>query len=53
MEIATIGLDIAKNVAEGVVLNYGRRIGPAEGWIKDHKGRLLAHGTATCLIFQS
>ena len=39
--------------AEGVVLNCGRRIGTAEGRITDRDGRLLAHGTTTCLIFQS
>ena len=39
--------------AEGVVLNCGRRIGIAEGRITDQKGRLLAHGTTTCLIFES
>ena len=39
--------------AEGVVLNRGRRIGTAEGRITDRQGRLLAHGTTTCLIFQS
>jgi len=39
--------------AEGVVLNCGRRIGTAEGRITDGKGRLLAHGTTTCLIFSS
>jgi len=39
--------------AEGIVLNCGRRIGTAEGRITDHEGRLLAHGTTTCLIFQS
>jgi len=38
--------------AEGVVLNRGRRIGTAEGRITDRDGRLLAHGTTTCLIFQ-
>jgi uncharacterized protein (TIGR00369 family) len=38
--------------AEGVVLSCGRRIGTAEGRITDHQGRLLAHGTTTCLIFQ-
>jgi uncharacterized protein (TIGR00369 family) len=37
--------------AEGVVLNRGRRIGTAEGRVTDEKGRLLAHGTTTCLIF--
>lgn len=39
--------------AEGVVLSSGRRIGTAEGRITDQQGRLLAHGTTTCLIFQS
>ena len=37
--------------AEGVVLNCGRRIGTAEGRLTDDKGRLLAHGTTTCLLF--
>ena len=37
--------------AEGVVLNHGRRVGTAEGRVTDDKGRLLAHGTTTCLIF--
>jgi uncharacterized protein (TIGR00369 family) len=39
--------------AEGKVLNRGRRIGSAEGRLTDGNGRLLAHGTATCLIFES
>jgi uncharacterized protein (TIGR00369 family) len=38
--------------AEGIVLSRGRRVGWAEGRITDDKGRLLAHGTTTCLIFQ-
>ena len=39
--------------AEGVVLNCGRRVGTAEGRITDRQGRLLAHGTTTCLIFEN
>jgi uncharacterized protein (TIGR00369 family) len=39
--------------AEGVVLSRGRRIGTAEGRLTDSEGRLLAHGTTTCLIFPS
>jgi uncharacterized protein (TIGR00369 family) len=39
--------------AEGKVLSQGRRVGTAEGRITDGSGRLLAHGTTTCLIFQS
>ena len=39
--------------AEGIVLTRGRRVGTAEARITDDKGRLLAHGTTTCLIFQN
>src|SRR5712671_3633538 len=39
--------------AVGTVLSRGRRIGTAEGRITDDQGRLLAHGTTTCLVFQS
>ena len=39
--------------AEGRVLNSGRRVGTAEGRVTDAKGRLLAHGTTTCLILPS
>ncbi len=39
--------------AEGVVMSRGRRVGTAEGRLTDGSGRLLAHGTTTCLIFQS
>ena len=38
--------------AEGVMISRGRRIGTAEGRITDGNGRLLAHGTTTCLIFE-
>jgi len=36
--------------AEGTVVSPGRRIGTAEGRVTDANGRLLAHGTTTCLI---
>jgi uncharacterized protein (TIGR00369 family) len=39
--------------AEGKILSCGRRIGTAEGRVMDRNGRLLAHGTTTCLIFPS
>jgi uncharacterized protein (TIGR00369 family) len=39
--------------AEGIVLSRGRRVGTAEGRLTDDSGRLLAHGTTTCLIFQA
>ena len=38
--------------AEGWVVNCGRRVGIAEGKVTDAQGRLLVHGTTTCLIFE-
>lgn len=37
---------------EGLVLNSGRRVATAEGRLTDITGRLLAHGTTTCMIFE-
>lgn len=37
--------------AEGKVIRAGKRVGVAEGSIYDSRGRILAHGTITCLIF--
>jgi uncharacterized protein (TIGR00369 family) len=37
--------------AEGRILNAGRRAATAEGRLTDAKGRLLAHATTTCLVF--
>ena len=39
--------------AEGAVISRGRRVATAEGHVTDSKGRLLVHGTTTCLIFES
>ena len=36
---------------EGKVIQVGSRIATAEGRLHDKEGRLLAHGTTTCLIF--
>ena len=51
--VRPITLETGPTRAEGKVLNCGRRIGTAEGRVTDAKGRLLAHGTTTCLIFPS
>jgi uncharacterized protein (TIGR00369 family) len=39
--------------AEGLVLTSGRRVGTAEGRLTDSQGKLLAHGTTTCLVFEA
>jgi uncharacterized protein (TIGR00369 family) len=38
--------------SEGRTLNVGRRTATAEARITDGKGRLLAHATTTCLVFE-
>ena len=37
---------------EGRTLNVGRRAATAEARMTDSKGRLLAHATTTCLVFE-
>jgi uncharacterized protein (TIGR00369 family) len=37
--------------AEGIVLSRGRRAATSEGKLYDSAGKLLAHGTETCMIF--
>jgi uncharacterized protein (TIGR00369 family) len=36
----------------GTLLHRGRRTAMAEGRLEDTSGRLLAHATTTCLIWQ-
>jgi uncharacterized protein (TIGR00369 family) len=38
--------------AEGIVLSRGRRAATSEGRLYDSAGKLLAHGTETCMIFE-
>ena len=44
--------DIGVVRAEGSVIACGRRVATAEGKLTDKQGRVLAHGTTTCLIFE-
>jgi uncharacterized protein (TIGR00369 family) len=37
---------------EGRTLSFGRRAATAEARITDDRGRLLAHATTTCLVFE-
>jgi uncharacterized protein (TIGR00369 family) len=39
--------------AEGKIISAGRRVATAEGRLTDAKGRLLAHATTTCLVFEA
>ena len=44
--------DIGPVRTEGRTLSVGRRAATAEARITDAKGRLLAHATTTCLVFE-
>ena len=48
--IRAIAHDSGKLIAEGRIINVGRKIGVADGTLKDSAGKLYAHGTTTCLI---
>jgi uncharacterized protein (TIGR00369 family) len=37
--------------AEGKVVHAGKQVATAEGWLRDTQGRVLAHGTTTCMVF--
>ena len=45
----TLGTGIVR--AEGKVIHAGRQTATAEGRLVDEKGRLYAHATTTCIIF--
>jgi len=51
--VRPITLETGPIKAEGTVISRGRRVGTAEGRVTDGEGRLLVHGTTTCLIFES
>lgn len=38
--------------AEGRIVKVGQQIGLADGVLRDSKGKILAKGTTTCLIFR-
>ena len=38
-------------VATGTVMHRGGRLATAEGRVLDERGRLVAHGTTSCMIF--
>jgi len=48
--IRSITVDTGQVRAEGRIINSGRRIATAEGRVTDVSGRVLAHGSTTCLV---
>jgi uncharacterized protein (TIGR00369 family) len=51
--VRPITLDTGVIRCEGTVLHRGSRVATAEGRLTDSSGKLLAHGTTTCLLFET
>jgi uncharacterized protein (TIGR00369 family) len=51
--VRAIGPDVALVRAEGRVVHGGRQVATAEGRLVGPDGRLYAHATTTCLIFDN
>ena len=50
--VRAVTADTGRVRAEGKVITSGRRVATAEGRLTDAGGRLLAHATTTCLVFE-
>lgn len=48
--IRTVPVDGRRLTAEGTVVHAGRRVATAEGRVLDERGKLVAHGSTTCMI---
>lgn len=49
--IRTVPVDGRRLVGTGSIIHVGRSTATAEGKVVDPDGRLVAHGTTTCLIY--
>jgi uncharacterized protein (TIGR00369 family) len=51
--VRAVSLDVPLVRAEGRVIHAGRQVATAEGKLVDAAGRLYAHATTTCLVFDA
>lgn len=51
--VRPISAETGRIAAEGTVVHRGRTIATADGRVTDEAGKLLAHGTSTCLVLGS
>jgi len=49
--VRPVTMGLGEVICEARILHRGRTIATAEGYLRDSKGKLLAHGTETCAIF--
>lgn len=50
--IRAVPADGRRLIATGTTINVGRTTATAEGRVVDDQGRLVAHGSTTCVIFR-
>lgn len=50
--VRPVRLDGVRLHCEGTTIHVGSRIATAEGRVTDDEGRLVAHGTSTCMVFR-
>jgi uncharacterized protein (TIGR00369 family) len=50
--VRPVRLDGARLRCEGLTVHLGGRIATTEGRVTDEEGRLVAHGTSTCMVFR-
>ena len=48
-----VRLDGVKLRCEGTTVHLGGRVATTEGRVTDDQGRLVAHGTSTCMVFKA
>jgi uncharacterized protein (TIGR00369 family) len=51
--IRPVRLDGVKLRCEGTTVHLGGRVATTEGRVTDDHGRLVAHGTSTCMVFSA
>ena len=49
--VRPVRVDGVKLRCEGTTIHMGGRVATTEGRVTDEKGRLVAHGTSTCMVF--
>jgi uncharacterized protein (TIGR00369 family) len=50
--VRPVKTDGVKLLCEGTTIHVGGRVATAEGRVTDDQGRLVAHGTTTCMLFR-
>ncbi|TDD39462.1 PaaI family thioesterase [Actinomadura sp. KC06] len=49
--VRPVPLEGGRLVCEGTTVHVGRKLATAEGRVRNEDGKLVAHGTTTCMVF--